>query len=55
MKLETFSISITKHVVTTKMETFHVESVVRGYHPYKDIWMPNRGDTFDVKSKEQKS
>ena len=26
--------------------TLHVESVVRGYHVYKEDWSPNIGDRF---------
>ena len=55
MKLETFGISAIKQVVMEAIKTFHVESAFRGYHAYKNIWMPNSGDTFDVKIKKQNS
>ena len=32
--------------------TLHVKSVVRGYHVYKDNWIPEVGDRFEVKIKE---
>ena len=49
MKLETFQ--YTQHVITAAMENFHVESIARGV--YKDIWMPNHGDIFDIRIEEQ--
>ena len=30
----------------------HVESVVRGYHVYKEDWSPNIGDRFGVEVEE---
>ena len=35
------------------MENFRVESVARGYHVYKTIWMPNQGDIFNTRIKER--
>ena len=32
--------------------TLRVKSVVRGYHVYKDNWIPEVGDRFEVKIKE---
>ena len=32
--------------------TLHVKSVVRGYHVYKDNWIPEVGDRFEVKIEE---
>ena len=29
--------------------TLRVKSVVRGYHVYKDNWIPEVGDRFEVK------
>lgn len=32
--------------------TLHVKSVIRGYHVYKEDWVPNIGDSFGVEIKE---
>ena len=32
--------------------TLRVESVVRGYHVYKEDWSPNIGDRFGVEVEE---
>ena len=32
--------------------TLRVKSVVRGYHVYKDNWIPEVGDRFEVKIEE---
>ena len=32
--------------------TLHVKSVVRGYYVYKDNWIPEVGDRFEVKIEE---
>ena len=42
-------------MVTAAIEPFLVRSVVRGYHAYKDIWMPNHGHIFHVKIEEHSS
>lgn len=34
------------------MASLSVESVVRGYHVYKDLWDPRLGDTFNLHFEE---
>ena len=34
------------------MAVLRVESVVRGYHRYKDAWLPQIGDSFDLTMEE---
>ena len=34
------------------MAVLRVESVVRGYHRYKDVWLPQIGDSFDLTIEE---
>ena len=33
-------------VKTVAMETFQVESCVRGHHTYKDVWSPSLGEVL---------
>ena len=33
-------------------DTLRVKSVLRGYHVYKDNWIPEVGDRFEVKIEE---